>query len=504
MNHRIKAGVLAGLGVSLVAGCAYLPQGYPSRTGHGKVERAAKADTTEALFVDTGESATATNPALDSLDSAPIRGLRVRKSKRGNMDSYVVRGQRYFTMDSSDGYSARGLASWYGPNFHGRVASNGEVYDMYRLTAAHKTLPLPTFARVTHIDNGKSVIVKINDRGPFSGDRLIDLSFAAALELGMVNDGTAMVEIKALSPQELMVLSGPKNKLGVEFYYDYNEQPRNGTKVAVDSLFVNDRETTDSTVAQATLPATDIPPLTPAPDESLTAVGLQQQGENVVVAADPATVLPVAPAVNPLVVADSTVTAGAAPVAEAEGTAVDISGVEAEYLEVVVPGRKRPANAEPGIFAGIDIPLKEVAEEEGLIADADQPAELPAVATADTQRVAVPLVDVAALPAVPADGTPALMKADLPALSQPAQEGEVKLRYYLQAGVFANVNDAERVATNIVLEIPREEVHVKPLKNSAMYRVTVGPIVSQEHAKAVAGKLNVAGIENYTVKVKES
>ena len=488
MNHRIKAALLAGVGVSLVAGCAYLPQGYPSRTGVGKVERAVKADATEALFVDTGVSASPANPVLDSLDSAPVRGLRVRKSKRGNMDSYVVRGQRYFTMDSSDGYSARGLASWYGPNFHGRVASNGEVYDMYRLTAAHKTLPLPTFARVTHIDNGKSVIVKINDRGPFSGDRLIDLSFAAALELGMVNDGTAMVEIKALSPEELMVLSGPKNTLGVEFYYDYNEKPRNGTRVAVDSLFVNDRETTD---------ATNLQPLTS--DESLTAVGLSQQsGEGVLVAVEPVANGPVAPVVNPPLLSDSTATAGVVPVAQAQGTVVDIASVEAEYLEVVVPGRKRPANAEPGIFAGIDIPLKKIAEDEGLIAD----AQLPAVAAPDAQKVALPVVQVAALPAVPASGTPALMKADDG--SQPAQAGELKLRYYLQAGVFANVNDAERVATDIVLEIPREEVHVKPLKNSAMYRVTVGPIVSQEHAKAVAGKLNVAGIENYTVKVNES
>ena len=91
---------------------------------------------------------------------------------------------------------------------------------MYKMTAAHKTLPLPTYVRVTHIDNGKSVVVKINDRGPFSGDRLIDLSFAAALQLGMVNDGTAMVDIEALTAQEVADLSGPDNSWGVEFYTD--------------------------------------------------------------------------------------------------------------------------------------------------------------------------------------------------------------------------------------------------------------------------------------------
>ncbi len=117
------------------------------------------------------------------------------------------------------------------------MASNGETYDMYRMTAAHKTLPLPTYARVTHLDNGKSIVVKINDRGPFSGDRLIDLSFAAALELGMVNDGTAMVEIKALSPEELLAMSGPDNTMGIEFYYDNSAPLQQKPKVALDTLF---------------------------------------------------------------------------------------------------------------------------------------------------------------------------------------------------------------------------------------------------------------------------
>ncbi len=493
MNHRIRASVLAGVGVSLVAGCAYLPQGYPSRTGAGQSENSE----TESLFVNTGTRVAGSSAALEPLESAPIKGLRVRKSKRGNMDSYVVRGQRYFTMDSSDGYSARGLASWYGPNFHGRIASNGEVYDMYRMTAAHKTLPLPTFARVTHIDNGKSIVVKINDRGPFSGDRLIDLSFAAALELGMVNDGTAMVEIKALSPQELMALSGPKNKLGVEFYYDYNEKPERGTEVAVDTLFVNDRETTDATIAQTTATSVSAPVVTTDNPDSLTAVALpaSQSEEVEVVSADIST--PLVPAVTSPVVDTG-----------ADGTVVDISSVEAEYIEVVVPGRTLPAEAlktsESGIFAGLDIPLKEVAEEEGLIAKTEVMAA-PETATDTMQRVAVPLVDAAALPTLPAEGVPALVKASMPAATGKTDAtGDLSERYYLQAGVFANVNDAERVATNIVLEIPREEVHVKPLKDSAMYRVTVGPIVSKEHAREVATKLNTAGIENYTVKVNES
>jgi len=212
---KFSNAVVVGVVCAITSGCAYLPEGFPSRNVGAP---------TESLFVGK-EKPTAKNIKGQVADSSVNdSGLRIRKSKRGNMQSYVVRGQRYFTMDSSDGYSARGVASWYGPNFHGRTASNGEVYDMYRLTAAHKTLPLPTYAKVSHLENGRSVIVKINDRGPFSGDRIIDMSFAAALRLGMINDGTAMVEVQALSPEEMMALSGPENKLGIDFYTIGEEQ----------------------------------------------------------------------------------------------------------------------------------------------------------------------------------------------------------------------------------------------------------------------------------------
>jgi len=124
------------------------------------------------------------------------------KSKYGNPESYVVFGKRYHTKSSSHGYVAKGVASWYGPNFHGRKTSSGEPYDMYAMTAAHKTLPLPTYARVTNVRNGRSAVVKINDRGPFHGNRIIDLSYSAARKLGVVAKGTAMVEVKAIDPRQ--------------------------------------------------------------------------------------------------------------------------------------------------------------------------------------------------------------------------------------------------------------------------------------------------------------
>ena len=119
-------------------------------------------------------------------------------SKYGNPDSYEVFGKTYYVLDSSKGFKQKGKASWYGTKFHGRRASSGETYDMYAMTAAHKTLPLPTYVEVKNLENGRTAIVKVNDRGPFHDGRIIDLSYAAATKLGVVASGTAPVEIRAI------------------------------------------------------------------------------------------------------------------------------------------------------------------------------------------------------------------------------------------------------------------------------------------------------------------
>jgi rare lipoprotein A len=121
------------------------------------------------------------------------------RSKSGNPPSYEVFGVRYSVMETSVGYKERGVASWYGKKFHGRKTSSGERYDMYAMTAAHKSLPLPTIARVTNLNNGRSIVVRINDRGPFVDNRIIDLSYSAAIELDMTREGTALVEVEALT-----------------------------------------------------------------------------------------------------------------------------------------------------------------------------------------------------------------------------------------------------------------------------------------------------------------
>jgi rare lipoprotein A len=123
-------------------------------------------------------------------------------ARYGNRSPYEVLGKRYTVMGSSHGYRERGIASWYGSKFHGRRTSSGEVFDMHLATAAHRRLPLPTYAEVTNLDNGRRVVVKINDRGPFHDDRLIDLSYGAAVRLGIVATGTAPVEVRAISFDE--------------------------------------------------------------------------------------------------------------------------------------------------------------------------------------------------------------------------------------------------------------------------------------------------------------
>jgi rare lipoprotein A len=122
------------------------------------------------------------------------------RSRYGNPTFYDVFGKRYYVLSSGVGYWERGVASWYGPGFHRERTSTGEPYDMYGMTAAHKTLPLPAYVRVTNLQNGRSVVVRVNDRGPFVGNRIIDLSYTAAAKLDMLRNGTAMVEIRSIDP----------------------------------------------------------------------------------------------------------------------------------------------------------------------------------------------------------------------------------------------------------------------------------------------------------------
>ena len=121
-------------------------------------------------------------------------------SPQGNRSPYTVRGKQYQVMNRIEGYTEEGIASWYGLKFHGELTSNGEIYNMYEMSAAHKSLPLPSYVRVTNLENNLSAIVRVNDRGPFHSDRIIDLSYAAAIKLGYQKQGTAKVKLDVITP----------------------------------------------------------------------------------------------------------------------------------------------------------------------------------------------------------------------------------------------------------------------------------------------------------------
>ncbi|WP_088331937.1 septal ring lytic transglycosylase RlpA family protein [Lacimicrobium sp. SS2-24] len=155
--------------------------------------------TQQGRYSQRNDSAPARPPAEISLrDAEPVH---VPFTPRGNAP-YEVFGRAYQPMRTAQDYSQRGEASWYGQKFHGHLTSNGEVYDMYAMSAAHKTLPLPSFVRVTNLANNKQVIVRVNDRGPFHGNRVIDLSYAAAVKLDMLKTGTAKVQIDSIHVDE--------------------------------------------------------------------------------------------------------------------------------------------------------------------------------------------------------------------------------------------------------------------------------------------------------------
>lgn len=144
---------------------------------------------------------------VDMLAAPEPTPVREPIGEAGNKSPYIVNGVTYRVRTGVKGYKQQGHASWYGTKFHGKRTANGEVYNMYAMSAAHKTLPLPSYARVTNLENGRSIIVRVNDRGPFVPGRLIDLSYTAAQKLGYINKGVTRVEVVALDPDTLPSLN---------------------------------------------------------------------------------------------------------------------------------------------------------------------------------------------------------------------------------------------------------------------------------------------------------
>ena len=191
----LRVGAVAAL--LLLAGCG--GRGPVKRTPSGSSRTDDTSRPQSSRYAQNSDSGPGGPPPDISKIPEPVPKAEPR-SVYGNKSPYEVLGKTYSVLPNASGYVERGIASWYGNKFHGYTTSNFEKYDMYAFSAAHKTLPLPSYARVTNLDNGASVIVRVNDRGPFAENRVIDLSYVAAIKLGIWQKGTGLVEVRAIDP----------------------------------------------------------------------------------------------------------------------------------------------------------------------------------------------------------------------------------------------------------------------------------------------------------------
>lgn len=194
--HPVPAVQIIALAALLVlAGCSSTPKRdtleQASSAASGSVSKRGGG-----YYLDDGPG---DNPP-SNLAALPDATPRHEPLRKANMRPYVALGKSYAPMTALEPYKERGIASWYGRRYHGQKTASGEIYDMYAMTAAHPILPLPSYVRVTNINNGKSVVVRVNDRGPFHSDRLIDLSYTAAYKLGVLGGGSAQVEVESILP----------------------------------------------------------------------------------------------------------------------------------------------------------------------------------------------------------------------------------------------------------------------------------------------------------------
>ena len=229
MRRRTERSAALGAVLAL-AGCAPLPPSGPRPGGDAPPpsesrpapERGPEREVRGAY--DSPATASGARAGPDAapgheLDAAAVADAQPRpepRSRYGNgagkppcLACYQVFGKTYQVLASADGYAERGVASWYGAKFHGAKTSSGEPYDMYQASAAHRTLPLPSYVRVTNLENGRSLVVRVNDRGPFRDNRVMDLSYAAALKLDIVRKGTGLVELYALDAAEIAAAAAP-------------------------------------------------------------------------------------------------------------------------------------------------------------------------------------------------------------------------------------------------------------------------------------------------------
>jgi rare lipoprotein A len=388
------------------------------------------------------------------------------RSRSGNMDAYTVRGRRYFTKDDSTGHVERGIASWYGPGFHGRKTSNGEPYDMNAMTAAHKTLPLPTYARVTNLQNGKTAVVRINDRGPFHGPRVIDLSRAAATKLGVIGTGTAEVEVRALDPTSsdpvagnpfLIAASKPRSEAKPQSFGDSLAEFGTARFEAPTAALVADGGRT-AAPPQASRPS----PLPPRQSEPTKA--------------------------RELVIAERPTQKTRAEFRAEASAARAEARLAAKEAEAMARFAAKQAKAEAQLAAkeaksGSRVAAKDTKATKGR-------GDVVDLASAKGKAGAV-------AEAVVKGG-----KADKAGKAEKSDKGGSGM--YVQAGAFGDRANAEQLRKRLVKELAKLQVQVRSIdgKASSLYKVQIGPLDSRAKASDVSQQLAALGVSKSHVVVE--
>ncbi|MGP9766810.1 septal ring lytic transglycosylase RlpA family protein [Halomonas sp. AOP13-D3-9] len=263
--------------LALVSGCASNDTqrvDAPSSANQASAPAPAAANTSGGRYAMSGDAYPLEPPDVAKVPDAEPR--IEQPSRTGNRSTYEVWGKTYHVLPDATGYEKRGTASWYGEKFHGYATSNGEIYDMYKMSAAHRSLPLPTFARVTSLDTGRSVIVRVNDRGPFHSDREIDLSYAAAARLGFLDNGTGSVKVEAINPEQWLAEHGGSGNAAPQ--PRASEQARvseQARPVAANTPREADRPAAPTTHSAAPSPQAPAPQSAPSQEEAGDAVYLQ-------------------------------------------------------------------------------------------------------------------------------------------------------------------------------------------------------------------------------------
>jgi rare lipoprotein A len=388
------------------------------------------------------------------------------RSRYGNKSPYMVFGKTYTVMDDATGFTERGVASWYGAKFHGAKTSSGEPYDMYAMSAAHKSLPLPSYARVTNLETGATVVVRVNDRGPFKDDRVMDLSYAAATRLGITAKGTGLVEIRVVGPGDVAAVP-----------------PDGPTVTVIDDGGIGEAVPyfgEELAPAPAPAPAPAIAPV-PVPAPAVVATAASKPPIAPLTADDMALKAPVgaAPALKP---APTVSASKPAPVAEPPAVAAPKPAPSA-----VVPAVAATATA-PAVAARKPAP-KAKSRKPPPTPKPRKPA--PAAATPEAPGYEVVAVANPFSPPSPSESAAAAK----PVATPPTM--------WLQVGAFGDEANANRVRVRLAASgLPTATKTEKDATGKKLFKIRVGPFHDAADIAAATKSLDAAGLKGSTTVIE--